>query len=305
LKPSQNQVASIKQRLLNISHDQKEDFQYILNRYALERFLFRISCSRISDEFILKGAMLFLIWREQIHRPTKDMDLLGYGDSSAEYLRSTFREICKTNVEPDGLDFDPESISVFDIRDDQEYGGQRIKLMANLGKAKIPLQIDIGFGDAISPEPQQIAFPTLLDMPQPLIKVYPPETVISEKLQAMVDLGIQNSRMKDFFDILFLAMHFEFNGQNLVNAIQATFERRATDIPMESPIAFTNEFANDPQKKVQWKAFLRKNKLGATEEDFPKIILKIREFLEPVLFAAARKTGLNSNWKKNGRWSDN
>ena len=167
-----DQVASIRQRLVNLCRKEKEDFQYVLTRYALERFLFRISASKYSDRFVLKGAMLFHIWVGKIHRPTKDLDLLGYGDNSAEQLKTIFQNISKTRVESDGLSFDPASVSVSDIRDGQEYSGQRIKLLAKLGNARIPIQIDVGFGDAVTPGARKVKFPTLFDMPRPSIKIY-------------------------------------------------------------------------------------------------------------------------------------
>jgi predicted nucleotidyltransferase component of viral defense system len=303
LKRPDQSIASIKQRLLNISHERKEDFQHILTRYALERFLFRLSHSRFSDQFILKGAMLFLVWKETMHRPTRDMDLLAYGDSSPGAIKSAIHEICETPVEPDGLVFESESLSLFDIRDEKVYGGHRMSLMARLDKARIPLQIDIGFGDVITPSPQHRTFPSLLAMEKPLIRMYPPETVIAEKLEAMVDLGLQNSRMKDFFDIHFLLRHVDFDGAVLVQAVKATFNRRKTPIPTRPPMALTREFFDDPQKLIQWKAFVNKNRLSAQTLELPQVITEIGAFLEPVLRAVAGDVAFDATWKARGPWS--
>ncbi len=188
------------------------------------------------------------MWTDCQHRPTKDLDLSGFGDASVERLQKIIVEICGINVVPDGMTYESDGLSIIEIRQDQKYQGQRIKLMARLGSARIPLQIDIGFGDAVTPEPINSDFPTFLDMPSPRIRVYPRETVVAEKLQAMVDLGIQNSRMKDFFDVHSMTHLFKFDGDLLVDAIRATFKRRLTAIPRRTPLALADEFANDRSK---------------------------------------------------------
>jgi len=221
--------------------------------------------SEYAGEFILKGAMLFVLWTKSAHRPTRDLDLLGFGEASGERLTAVFLELCGAVVEPDGLEFDPDSIRVAEIREDQSYQGQRVKLNARLGNANIPIQVDIGFGDVVTLAAQVIDYPALLDLPAPRIRAYPPETVVAEKLQALVDLGMQNSRMKDFYDLWILARQFSFEGQTLVAAVSATFERRATTLPKTLPIGLSEEFANDEQKNKQWRAFLERTQLPERE----------------------------------------
>ncbi len=199
---------SIHQRLRSKARDRQEDPNLILIHYALERFLYRLACSAHRDRFILKGAMLFAAWTDQPHRPTRDLDLLGIGDSSDEALVQVFREIVGTSVEPDGLVFGDRGISISEIREAQDYPGKRIKLPAHLGNARLNLQIDVGFGDAVTPEPSEIDYPALLDLPAPKIRAYPCETVIAEKLQALVAFGIAVSRMKDFYDLWILSKQF-------------------------------------------------------------------------------------------------
>lgn len=294
---------SVRQRLLNISRDKKEDFQLILIRFALERFLFRLSKSKYADQFILKGAFLFLIWAKQRYRPTRDLDLLGFGDSSSERITRIFQDICNTKVEQDGLLFDVKSISVSQIREAQEYGGQRVKLIALLGNARIPLQIDIAFGDAITPNVHEVDFPSMLEMSKPRVYAYPKETVVAEKLQSIVYLGMQNSRMKDFFDLLWFSKLFAFEGPVLIKAIKATFKRRNTDIPSQIPIALSDEFSLDQIKQIQWKAFLNKNGIIELSENLTAIIDKLREFLLPPLYAAAGNDTFLHSWPSGGPWA--
>lgn len=293
---------SIRHRLLNISRQRNEAFQFLLTRYALERLLYRISKSRYADQFVLKGAMLFMAWTNKPYRPTRDLDLLGYGDFSLARLTNVFIDICKTNVQSDGLVFDTSSISATEIREEQEYGGQRVKLIALLGKAKAHLQVDIGFGDVITPDAEKLDFPTLLEMSPPRIQAYPKETVIAEKLQAAVVLDMQNSRMKDFYDLLLLSKIFPFNGDVLAKAIRATFYRRKTDFPAEVPISLTDEFAMDRMKQTQWQAFLRKNGIDDMYENLEVVIAELRKFLIPPFTAAAENTEFSQSWSPNGMW---
>lgn len=256
-----NIAASIRQRLLNISREGKVDFQLILTRFALERFLFRLSESQYSNDFVLKGAMLFQVWQKSLQRPTRDLDLLSFGNPDEAYFTEVIAEICLQDFADDGLVFDSNSVQVGRIKEGDEYQGLRATLIATLDSARIPLQIDIGFGDSIVPAPVNINFPTLLELPSPKLKAYSQEAVVAEKFHAMVHRGIANSRMKDFYDLWVLATKHQFNAQSLEEAISATFKRRATELPIEPPLALTNEFANDSVKMTQWKAFLRKSKL--------------------------------------------
>jgi len=298
-----NITASIRRRLYDLSRNRGEDFQLILTWYAAERLLYRLSRSKHSREFILKGAMLLNIWMDRSHRPTRDLDFAGQGDSSPDRLITAFHEICQVEVKPDGLQFDPESIQVTEIREIQEYQGQRIKLIANLGKARISVQVDIGFGDAVTPEARQITYPTLLDLPAPLILAYPVEIVVAEKLQAMVALGMLNSRMKDFYDVRMISRQFRFEGPKLAEAIRVTFDRRRTEIPESIPTALSDEFAMDSEKGTQWKAFLNRSGLEDIALELPQIIDEIRVFLIPPLNAAARGVDFQFEWTAGAPWS--
>jgi len=298
-----NIAASVRQRLLDLSRERGEDFQLILTWYAAERFLYRLALSKYSKQFILKGAMLLNVWMDRSHRSTRDLDFAGYVDASPEQLIDLFQEICQVEVEEDGLQYDTESIQVNEIRENQEYQGQRVKLVAYLETARIPVQIDIGFGDVVTPDAEEITYPTLLDSPAPRILVYPPETVVSEKLQAMVALGILNSRMKDFYDLKIISKQLTFDGPKLVDAIKATFNRRRTKIPEAAPMALTDEFSMDRDKATQWKAFLTRSSLENTAVDLPQTIEALRLFLIPPLQAAVSGGDFHLEWTRGGPWS--
>ena len=299
---SENIVASVRQRLINLSKKRGEDPNLIFIRYAIERFLYRLSCSKQAGKFILKGAMLWTIWAGKPHRPTKDLDLLGLGDASADALRAIFSEICKVTVEPDGLTFNSDTIQIAEIREELEYPGQRIKLESRLGNARINIQIDIGFGDSIVPAPIEIDYPTLLAMPSPHIKAYPIETVIAEKIETIVSKGVLNSRMKDFYDLRTLAQKFEFDGSSLAEAIKSTFTGRGTAIPENQPAAFTEEFSLNSDKQVQWQAFLRTSKLQSEKLDLSDVVNDIQRFLLPPLIASAKNEPFTGNWSSGGPW---
>jgi len=299
---NQNLAISVHQRLLNKSQELSENFNRLLSRYVQERLLYRLSKSEHAQKFILKGAMLFVAWTGHLHRPTKDLDLLGYGADSVAEITSLFRQICNVTVLADGVVFDPESVQVEDIRDQQVYGGKRVRLIGNLGSAHIPIHIDVGFGDAVTPDATLEKFPTLLDFPPPMIRIYPPETVIAEKLQALIALGIQNSRMKDFFDLWQLARSFNFESDALSTAIRTTFNRRATKLPKEFPIGLSDEFARNTEKNTQWHAFLRRIAFEDDELDLGMIINDLREFLGIPLFAAAKNESLKKIWQDGGPW---
>jgi predicted nucleotidyltransferase component of viral defense system len=297
-----NLPASIRQRLLNLSRDRGEDFNLTLTKYGTERLLYRLSQSEHSDQFILKGALLLSLWTDRLQRPTRDIDLLGYGDNSQEALTQLFRDLCVADVQADGLTFHPEAVQVTEIREDQEYGGQRVRMTATLGKARINLQVDIGFGDAITPAPDHIQYPSLLGLPSPRLRAYPKETVIAEKLDAMVVLGMVNSRMKDFYDVWMMSRELQFNGWTLARAIQATFQRRQNELPQTVPTAFTEEFAENPDKGAQWNAFLSRNRLDAGGMDLAQITQEIRLFLMKPMIAAAEGQGFEETWPAGGPW---
>ena len=278
---ARNLAASVRQRLLNIAKREGEVFDLVLTRYALERFLYRLGRSQYHSQFLLKGAMLFAVWGGEPHRPTRDIDLLGFGPSELPLLEKIFRNICQENVEPDGVEFLPDTLRAIEIREDQEYQGVRVQFEARLENAMIPIQVDIGFGDAVTPAPENITYPTVLDFAAPKLRAYPVYTVVAEKFQAMVWLGIANTRMKDFYDIWIIMQKFSFNGQLLAQAIEATFVRRNTLLPASAPLALSKVFSSDAVKQTQWKAFLRKNALQADNLAFADIITALHDFLMP------------------------
>ncbi len=297
-----NLPASIRQRLLNLSRDRGEDFNLTLTRYGIERLLYRLSKSEHADHFVLKGALLLSLWTGRLQRATRDIDLLSYGDSSQEALTQLFRDICVVDVQADGLTFHPDSVRVTEIREDQGYGGQRVQLTATLGNARIHLQVDIGFGDAITPAPDDMQYPSLLGLPSPRLRAYPKETVIAEKLEAIAVLGMANSRMKDFYDVWMMSRELQFDGRTLARAIGATFQRRRTELPRTVPTALTEEFAGDPDKGTLWYAFLSRNRFDADGMGLMQVIQEIRLFLMPPVIAAAAGQEFEQAWPAEGPW---
>lgn len=270
-------IASICDRLLNLSRENGEAFDFVIARYGVERFLHRLSVSGHADLFILKGSMLFHVWNRRMHRPTRDLDLLGAGPADLESVRQSMLNVLRTDVANDGLWFDESSLVVEPIREDMAYGGVRAKFRAKLGNIRIPVQVDVGFGDAVVPGPETREFPSLLTgMPGTSMRTYPACTVVAEKFEALVRLDAQNTRMKDFFDLDLLMKSDPPDRELLSNGIRATFKRRDSELPTEVPTGLTDEFARDRQ--VMWNAFLRKNSL--VSEDLSKVVARIRSALE-------------------------
>ena len=278
---TQDIAASIRARLLNIAKADNTDFNQILVRYALERLLYRISISEYSGQFLLKGALLFTLWYDMPHRPTRDADLLGFGDSNLKSLEDAFRAISSIQVE-DGIIFDPNSVVVEEIRKEAGYAGARVLITAELAKAKSKTQIDIGFGDVVTPHPIGAKYPTLIDgIPAPQLRVYPIYTVIAEKLHAIALLGMTNTRLKDYFDLQVLLDREQIDIQILTEAISATFVRRGMPIPTEVPIGLTEEFTNEPTRQKLWDSFLKKNDI----EPMPlrNTVSQIKELFEKII----------------------
>ena len=271
--------ASVRARLLDRARTAKTDFQILLTRYALERLLYRLSVSDLHERFVLKGAMLFAIWRDDPFRPTRDLDLLGSGDTDPATIAASIRSICSIAVPDDGVVFDVAGIEASPIRDDTEYG-VRVRTNATIAGARLPIQIDIGFGDAITPEAVEIVYPVLLDGPAPVLRAYPPETVVAEKVQAIVSLGVANTRMKDFYDLWMIAQTFAFAGPVLRDAVQRTFERRRTSWPEQTPAGLSDAFAGE--KDTQWRAFLARDRLGAAPPTLIEVTEDLRAFLLPM-----------------------
>lgn len=279
---SSSQAHSIQARLLNYSRQHRENHNHTLVRYGIERLMYRISRSAYADRFVLKGAMLFVLWMQDSHRPTQDLDLLGLGELSAEKLKNMFEDICDIPVEDDGLEFFTKSIEIAEIREAEIYQGLRVKIPGRLGNIRLSIAVDVGFGDAIVPAPERFTYPALLDLPKPEIKAYPKETVIAEKLDAMIVLGARNSRMKDYYDIWTLLNVFSFDASLLAESIRSTLQRRGHDLPTQLG-GLQDDFATDPTKQTQWKAFLRRTVPDQEGLDLIDVVKGIRDFLEPVL----------------------
>ena len=303
-RPITNLPASVHGRLLHQAKENREEFSFVLMRYGVERLLYRLSVSSYAEHFVLKGAMLFSAWIGQPHRPTKDVDLLGLRVLSQQQLKQAFQDICRADAVPDGLRFDAESIRVVPIRDVQAHGGWRVSIQASMGRSRVPLQIDVGFGDAVVPEPREMQYPGLLDFPAPRVLAYPPETVVAEKLEAMVSLGMASSRMGDLYDLLWMAEHFSFEGATLTRAIESTFDQRQTAAPQQLPTVLTDEFGDSLDKIAQWNAFLESKRLGARRSDLRSVIDGLRTFLLPPLQAVSSGREFKLKWPQGGPWPD-
>ena len=278
-------AASVRARLLNIAKAEQTDFNSVLVRYALERFLYRLGQSAHADHFVLKGAMLFNLWYAMPHRPTRDVDLLGFGPSDLGAIAQAFREIVTVTAE-DGIVFDAASVRVEEIRKNAGYAGARVIVSAELARARCKTQIDVGFGDAVTPGPVDAVYPVLLaDFAAPHLRTYPVYTVVAEKLHAMVLLGMTNSRLKDYLDLSVLLEREVLDPATLAAAIAATFTRRGTALPTELPIGLSDEFANDPSRQALWAAFLKKNALLAVP--LTSVVTTLRAILQPALGQAA------------------
>lgn len=281
-----NVATSVRARLLNVAKAQGVDFNQVLVRFALERILYRLSQSEHADRFLLKGALLFALWYDMPHRATRDADLLGFGASDLESVAQTFRDIASVSVD-DGIVFDPASVVAEEIRKDVGYAGARILISGELAKARCKTQVDIGFGDAVTPGPIDATYPVLLDdLPAPHLRTYPVYTVVAEKLHAIALLGMTNSRVKDYFDLSVLLEREALDADLLARAIKATFERRGMAVPTELPVALSDEFAHDTSRQALWQAFVKKN--GLDPEPLEAIVERLRSGLEPALIRAVR-----------------
>ncbi|HCP32332.1 TPA: nucleotidyl transferase AbiEii/AbiGii toxin family protein [Candidatus Acetothermia bacterium] len=276
--------------------------QMMLERFALQRLLYRLSKSAHAERFVLKGAQLMLLWMGETVRPTRDADLLGLGDLSDDSLIRIFRGLCTLDVEPDGMEYLTETVQVASIRRENVYGGRRVTLKACLGNARLHLQVDVGIGDAITPDPDWVELPSLLDFPSPRLLGYPPETSIAEKVETMVARGLLNSRLRDYFDIFILAERKAFDGAVLTAAVRHTFERRGTSIPDDLPPGLLAKFAEEPGKQTQWESFHRKFDDPSVPEDLASVVERIALFVGPVLRAARGNDRFDRTWPPGGPW---
>ncbi len=282
-------AASVRARLLNLAKAQGVDFNQVLVRFALERILYRLSQSEHADRFLLKGALLFTLWYDMPHRPTRDADLLGFGPSDLDSIAQTFRDIAGVDVD-DGMVFDPASVTAEEIRKEAGYAGARVLISGKIAKARCKTQIDIGFGDAVTPGPIDATYPVLIDdLPAPRLRTYPVYTVVAEKLHAIALLGMTNSRLKDYLDLSVLLDRETLDAEILAGAIAATFIRRGMAVPTSLPVGLSDEFSGDATRQSLWHAFLRKNELA--QQALPNIVDMLRKVLEPALLRAAALNG--------------
>ena len=297
-----NVAASVRTRLLTVSKERREDFTLTLMNYAAERFLYRLAQSKHRDRFVLKGARLFAVRVGEQYRPTRDLDLLGLVEASERAVIAAIRDIARTKVEDDGVVFEVDDLEVHAIREDNAYGGIRAVMQARLAEARIHVQIDFGFGDAITPAATTLEFPTLLpDMPAPNVLAYPTETIIAEKVEAMVQLGLSNSRMKDFTDVAVAARRCAFDGGTLVAAIRATFRRRATQLPDGEMVALSDRFVQDERAQANWKAYIRRERLRDFDS-LAQVVAELRAFLVQPLEHARSDQVFTARWTAGGPW---
>jgi predicted nucleotidyltransferase component of viral defense system len=304
-RPLTNVAESVHRRLLNRSRETGEAFDFLLQRYAAERLLYRLGESAHRGRFVLKGAMLFALWGGSVYRPTRDLDFTGYGKSDANDVIASFQDVCVVSAPDDGLVFDAATVAAEPIRDEAEYDGLRVRLRAMLGNARIEMQIDVGFGNAIEPGANDVQYPTLLDAPAPNIRAYPHEAVVAEKLHTLVVLGERNSRIKDLYDLYTLAAQFPFDSAKLTKAIAATFERRRTKIEPAQPAGLAPRFFADEVRAAQWRAYLDRNNLPGAPRDFVQAGERIQAFLGPVWRALVAGGKFAGAWQPGGQWEAN
>jgi len=300
MTPFKNISASVRQRLLNRAKSDRRPFNELLQYYAMERFLYRLSQSAHADRFVLKGALMLRVWRSPELRPTMDIGMLGKTSKKEADIVVKIRNILMTDVEVDGLSFDSDSIQAERITENADYEGIRIRFLGTLGSARITMQVDIGFGDVVYPEPEALDFPTMLNFPAPRLLCYSRESSIAEKLEAMVKLGFLNSRMKDFYDIWLLSRQFDFDGAELTEAIRLTFERRGTKLPSEVE-AFTASFIES--KQIQWTTFRKRLRYEHVPNSFREIAASLDRFLSPITTALFSGTPCSKNWTAPGPWT--
>lgn len=295
-----NLTASVHQRLLNVARGTGRPFQELLQYFAMERFLYRLSCSPYAEDFVLKGALLLSVWQGPASRSTRDIDLAGRLALSPDDMTAVIRTICAQPVPPDGIVFD-SVVSGVRIRDADVQGGIRITFAGRLDRAMVKMQIDVGFGDIVTPAPIKLTYPALLSFPAPILTGYPRETVVAEKLEAIVTLGLINSRMKDYFDLWFLSRSFDFEGETLTEAIRRTCAHRRTELPAV-PTGLTDAFSEDTAKRQQWQGFLRTSALDTAEQDLRTVLAALRVFLIPMTEALSKGEAFQSTWTAPGPW---
>jgi hypothetical protein len=297
-----NVEASVKAQLQNKAKETNRPFAETLLYYGMERFLYRFSKSKYADKFVLKGALLFAVWQIPERRTTLDIDFLARFDNEVPAIEKVMKDVCNTTVEPDGLKFDSENVKGTKIKEDADYEGVRVKFTGFLDRARIPMQIDMGFGDIVYPKTKVIDYPVILDFPKPHLNGYPQESVISEKFEAMIKLGLLNSRMKDFYDIWLMMRQFEFKGANLVEAIKKTFNNRKTDTPNKKPLFADEIYDEKSDRQTLWSAFLKKGDIQHVPDTLSVTAKEIETFLVEPIVAISEKVKFNKTWKSPRGW---
>ncbi len=299
---TKNIKASVQALLQNKAKETNRPFAEVLQYYGIERFLYRISQSKYADKFILKGALMFIVWHMPERRITLDIDFLARYDNQIATIEKMIKDICKTTVVSDGLIFDYKKVKGQKIKEDADYEGVRIKFLGLLDRSRIPMQIDIAFGDSIYPKPKTFKYPVILDFPNPKLKGYPAESVISEKFEAMIKLGSLNSRMKDFYDIWLMLNQFDFDGTILLEALKRTFKNRKTPLPQRNPLFAEEIYDEKSDRQILWKAFLNKGNIKRAPEKLNLIAKTIEKFLIKPIIAINKNKLFNKKWKALGPW---
>jgi len=300
-KAVKDTAASVHNLLLNKARESSLPFNELLQHFANERFIYRLSKSPHSDRFVLKGALMLAVWAGPASRPTMDIDLLGRIDNDLQRIMTAMKDACRAEVQADGMFFDAETVIASRITEGAEYEGVRVRIQGSLGNAQVSMQIDIAFGDVVVPGPSKVEYPVVLDFPSPELDGYSMESTIAEKFQAMVKLGVLNSRMKDFYDIWLLSRMFDFKGEVLATALERTFERRSTPISA-SPAVFDPSFTQDRDKIAQWQGFIRMTKLANAPAAFEEVITDTRVFLDPVIASLSTRQAFRGIWAAAGPW---
>jgi len=301
-KEIKNIEVSVKAQLQNKAKETNRPFAEVLRYYGMERFLYRFSKSKYADKFVLKGALLFAVWQIPERRTTLDIDFLGRFDDQVAAIEAVMKDVCNISVDPDGIKFDSTAVQGRKIKEDADYEGVRVKFTGFLDRARIPMQIDVGFGDIVYPKTKVIDYPVILDFPKPHLKGYPIESVISEKFEVMIKLGLLNSRMKDFYDIWLMMEQFEFKGVNLVEAIKKTFNHRKTDIPHEKPLFADEIYDEKSDRQILWNAFLRKGDIQHVPDTLSVAAKEIENFLVEPIIAINEKDKFDKIWKSSRDW---
>lgn len=301
-KEIKNIEASIKDRLKNKAKEENRPFAEILQYYGMERFLFRFSKSKYVDKFVLKGALLFAVWQISDRRTTLDIDFLARFDNEIKTIEKVVQDVCVINVDPDGLKFDARTVKGIKIKEDADYEGVRVKFIGFLDRAEIPMQIDIGFGDIVYPKTRVIDYPVILNFLKPHLNGYPQESVISEKFEAMIKLGLLNSRMKDFYDIWLMTRRFEFKGANIARAIKKTFNNRRTDMPNKKPLFADEIYDEESDRQMLWSAFLKKTDIQHAPKTLSAVAKEIERFLIQPLIALNNNSSFDKIWKQDKGW---